>query len=210
MATGDARTNVEIQRDDRQPGSRKPDAVSADTRFARTPFDRRGKRGCGRRRRNRDAPRGDRTGIRHPAAVRIVPGDAKIPIRSRRETESVLPKLLVGQIEQRSLRHEHRPALAIATALERQPLQMRDGQPFDSNHVDGARCAKVHFKAAALLRGGDIEEAAADPFPLGRRRVDRAGTAPDGHPRRRAGGRSSHLRRTTSPLGEARETVRQL
>ena len=172
MPAGDAEPDFKLDRHDWQLRAGQPDAISAHPRFARTPLDRRVQSGRNRRRRDRDTPRGDRTRIRHAAAVGIVPRDAEISIRPRRKADRILPKLLVRQIEQRPFGREHRPAFAIPAAFERQPLQVRRWQPLDPNHVDWIRGSKVDLEAAALLRGGDAQDVAADPLALGRLRVN--------------------------------------
>ena len=155
MATGDVGTHVGSSDD----GSLvpEPDPVSADS-GSRTPFDRRDERGCEARRRTETpaAPRWDR----HPAAVRVVPRDARVDTVGREA--SILPELLVGQIEQRSLGHQHRPALN-RRCPRGQTLQGA-GAAFDPQHVDGAQ--RAGFPKPLLFFRGGIQDVA-DPFAFG-------------------------------------------
>jgi hypothetical protein len=172
VAAATAWPNVQIERDDRQPGRRKLHAKSADAGLAWTTLNRGSERRLRRRRRSRDTPRDDGGWIRHAAAVGIVPGDPKVSIRSGDKTQGVLPELLVRQIEQGPLGDERRPPRPISAAFERQPLQVRNRQAFDPDHVDSVRRPEVDFEAAGLLGGGYAQDAARNPLALRCWRLD--------------------------------------
>ncbi len=162
--------DVEIERDDRQPGRRQPHAEAADARLARTPLD--------RRERASAAAAGAwprRAAPSTAAGIGTRPLFASFHVtRTYRYGPGAKPSVFwrspsSGRSNSVPSADEHRPALAIAAALERQALQVRDRQAFDTDHVDGGRRAEVDLEAAGLLRrrrrSGCCRESTRAPVP---------------------------------------------
>ncbi len=119
-----------------------------------------------RRRVRPDDPREDPSRPRHARARRVVPGDAKVAEGAGRKRELDLPEVLVRQVEERRLRGEAGPALAVPAAVEGEPLQEGCPQALQPHPVDGRGGPEVGLEAARPPRRGDRQERRGPP-PLG-------------------------------------------
>ncbi len=111
-------------------------------------------------------PRGDPSRPRHARARRVVPGDAKVAEGAGRKRELDLTEVLVRQVEERRLRDEAGPALAVPAAVEGEPLQEGCSQALQPHPVDGRGGPEVGLEAARPPRRGDRQERRG-PSPLG-------------------------------------------